>query len=134
MSDLDADALRARIAASPYHKANGITLDEVEPGRSLVRMEIAAEHLNPQGVVHGGVIAGLLDSAAGTCLRSLLAENAEQRTVQLQVTYLRAATAGILLGEATAVHSGRRMSYAEAEVRDEEGNILARGTATFLNL
>lgn len=128
------DDLRERIARSPYHVHNGITLDECEEGRVVMRMQIAEHHRNPQGIVHGGAIAGLLDSVCGLSLRTLLPPEITHRTIQLTITYLRPGRSGLLEAVGTAVHSGSRMGYSEAEVRDEQGKLVARATGTFLRM
>lgn len=128
------DAMRARIATSAYHVANGITLVELVPGRAVLRMELKPQHLNPQGIAHGGAIAGLLDSACGLCLRSLAAEGHVHRTVQLNINYLRSPSEGVLTATGTAVHTGRTTGLAEAEATDDQGRLVGRATATFVNL
>jgi acyl-CoA thioesterase len=130
----DGEALRARVEASAYHRANEAVLEAIEPGRVVMRIRIQPFHLNPQDIVHGGVIAGLLDSVCGISLRTLLPDDVTHRTVQLSVTYLRAATEGTLVGTGRTVHSGRRVGNAEAEVHDEAGRLVARGTAVFVKL
>lgn len=134
MSELDADALRTRIEGSPYHAWSGITLDSIEPGHVVLRMTLAEHHLNPQGVVHGGVVAGLLDSACGMSLRTLLPAGVQHQTIQLNVNYIYATASGELVGRGRAIHSGRRTGVSEAEVVDSSGRLVARGTATFLKL
>jgi uncharacterized protein (TIGR00369 family) len=134
VSGADLDALRERFARSPYHRWSSISLDDIEHGRVVLRLELQPEHLNPQGIVHGGVIAGLLDSVCGMSLRSILPEDRTHRTVQLSISFLRASVTGTLIGTGTAVHEGRRVGYAEGEVRDEAGKLVAKATATFINL
>lgn len=134
MSPADLDDLRARFARSPYHRWSSISLGELERGRVVLRLELQPEHLNPQGIVHGGVIAGLLDSVCGMSLRSVLADDRTHRTVQLSISFLRASTTGTLIGTGTAVREGRTVGYAEGVVEDEEGRLVAKATATFVNL
>lgn len=131
---LDPDELRERIRRSGYHRAHGAELTEVEPGRVVMRVRLGESHLNPQGIVHGGVIAGLIDSVAGISLRTSRDRDVGHVTVQMQVNYLRPAQAGELYGTGRVVHDGGRVGVAEAEVHDADGTLVARGTATFLNL
>lgn len=131
---LDPDDLRARIAASGYHRAHGAELVEVEPGRVVMRVRLSEPHLNPQGLVHGGVIAGLIDSVCGIALRTLKGRDVGHVTIGLQVNYLKASGAGDLLGTGRVVRNGRRTGFSEAEVHDPDGNLVAKGSATFLNV
>lgn len=127
--------LRERIASSPFHVWSGITLDEMEPGRVVMSMTIAPEHLNPQGFAHGGVIAALLDSVCGMSLRTLLVEGEQHQTIQLNINFLRGARGGErLTGSGRALHSGRSTGYSEGEIRDAQDRLVARATGTFLKL
>ncbi|HEY4669358.1 MAG TPA: PaaI family thioesterase, partial [Tepidiformaceae bacterium] len=64
------DAVRA-VTSGRYWGLLGIEYLEAEPGRTLCRIELREEHLNYNEVVHGGVISGLIDSAAGGAVRTL---------------------------------------------------------------
>lgn len=130
----NADELRARIAASPYHRSNEARLERLDRGHVEMRITVLERHLNPQGIVHGGVIAGLLDSVCGISLRTILSRETSHRTVQLNVTYMRAVREGTLLGIGRAIKEGRSLGHAEGEVRDEAGELVARGTGVFFNL
>lgn len=131
---LGPDELRERILRSGYHRAHGAELTEVEPGRVVMRVTLGEDHLNPQGIVHGGVIAGLIDSVSGISLRTVRGRDVGHVTVQMQVNYLRPAKPGHLYGTGRVLHDGGRMGVAEAEVHDVDGALVARGTATFLNV
>lgn len=131
---LGPDELRARIAASGYHRAHGAELVEVDPGRVVMRVRLGDPHLNPQGLVHGGVIAGLVDSVCGIALRTVKDRGVGHVTIGLQVNYLKASGPGELYGTGRVVRNGRRTGFSEAEVRDPDGNLVAKGSATFLNV
>ncbi len=55
-----AEAMWAEDRASPWF---GMELDEVGPGRAVMRLTVEGHHANGQGICHGGVIFGLADSA-----------------------------------------------------------------------
>lgn len=131
----DPEELKARIAASPYHVWSGISLVEVSEGHVVMRMQMQPHHLNPQGIVHGGVIAGLLDSVCGLSLRTVLPEDVTHRTVQLNINYMRAAKTGdAVTAVGRAVKEGRTVGYSEGEVLDARGRTVARATGTFVNI
>jgi len=131
---LDEAEVRQRIAGSPYHRWAGTELVTYQPGVVTIAAEIEEHHHNPQGIVHGGVLAGLLDTACGLALRSLLPADRTHRTVQLSINYLKAARSGRITATGRAVHKGRSMGVAEAEARDDRDRVLARATATFMTL
>lgn len=114
----------------------GIEYLEAEEGRTLCRIDLREEHLNYNHVVHGGVISGLIDSAAGGAVRTLrsLEEIAARphATSDLHVTYLAAATGASLMAEARTVRQGRTAIFTEVDVRDDRERLVARGSVTFV--
>lgn len=128
------DYIEKRLSESGYHQWTGTELVSWSAGVIEVAMTISDEHLNPQGIGHGGVLAGLLDTACGLSLRSLLPLDRSHRTVQMSVTYLKPAHPGRVVAKGRAVHKGRSMGHAEAEATDEAGRVLARATASFMTL
>jgi len=109
-----------------------MTLVSVGDGESELRLEVQPHHLNPGKIVHGGVLATLLDASIGLALRSKLGMSTEHVTIELDVHYLSPARTGALIGRGRAVRVGGRVSYGEAELFTEDGTLVAKGTATFL--
>lgn len=121
--------VRARVDASTFHRAFGMTLEHVAEGEVDVAIVAGAEHLNLMGTVHGGVLATLADTATGLAYRTVLEPGTTFTTIQLQVTYLAAGRAGRIVARGRVVKRGRRTGYAEADVVDAEDRLLARATA-----
>lgn len=128
------EQLRTRVESSNYHAANHARLLEAADGRAVLEIDVLPHHLNPQGLVHGGVIAGLLDSVCGISLRTIKAADVGHVTVQLSVSYMRPVRSGTLRGIGTVVRNGRRIGHATAEVVDADGNLCAAGTGVFANV
>ena len=126
--------LRERVARSPFHGWVGIRLSSVDPGSSELVLDLEPHHFNPQGIVHGGIISLMADTAIGVALRSRLRPGLTHRTAQLNVHFVRSADSGRVIARGRAVHSGKRMGYGEADVLDQPGNLLARASATFIVL
>ena len=110
---------------------HGFTAEVGTASFSLVPREF---HYNPLGTVHGGVIATLLDSAAGCAVHSVLSAGEGYTSVDLTTKYLRPITTGT--GEVTAngtvVSRGSRTALAEARLTDGRGRLLAHATSTCL--
>jgi uncharacterized protein (TIGR00369 family) len=128
------EEIRERVRASPFHQWAGITLLRVGGGESEVAMELGDHHFNPQGIVHGGVIAAIADTSIGLALRSILRPGLTHRTAQLNVHFLSKGEGNRIIGRGHSRHLGQRMGYGEAEVSDAEGRLLARASATFIVL
>ncbi len=128
------EALKERIRTSPFHQWAGMDLVSVGDGRAEVSIRLEPQHFNPQGIVHGGIIAAVADTSIGLALRSMLKAGFTHRTAQLNVHFLAKGEGDLLLGMGRSIHLGQRMGYGEAEVADGQGRLLARATATFIVL
>ena len=106
---------------------------ELDEGRALLRVRIQPSHLNADGILHGGVLPAIADGAMGNALRTLHGAGAQVLTAEVHLHYLRPVTGGALLAEGRVVQSGRRLSFAEVELRDEaSGKAVARGSGVFV--
>lgn len=106
---------------------------EVERGSVTVYLTPDPErHWNPIGMMHGGVISTMLDTAAACSVHSTLAAGENYTSVDLNVKFLRAVTqeSGRLRCVGRVVHRGRRTALAEAHLHDADGRLLAQATST----
>ncbi|MFY9587514.1 MAG: PaaI family thioesterase [Actinomycetota bacterium] len=124
--------VRERLRHSAFANWMGIDFVGIDDGESELRLELQPHHLNPGGIVHGGVLATLLDACIGLALRTKIGLGSEHVTIKLDVNYLAPARTGVLIGRGKAIQTGRRVSYGEAELTTVEGTLVAKGTATFL--
>jgi len=127
-------ALKERVSKSPFHRWAGLELISVGDGRAELAMDLRPHHFNPQGIVHGGIITAVADTAIGLALRSQLGAGLTHRTAQLNVHFLAKGEGNRLVGRGRAIHLGRRMGYGESEVIDGQGRLLARASGTFMVL
>jgi uncharacterized protein (TIGR00369 family) len=107
----------------------GAKVQEVEPGRSVIYIDIEEIHLNGAGTLHGGVYASLIDNAMGLSVLALV--GVRTATIQMNVHFLGAVSGGRITCESEVLHRTRRTATAEAKVRDAEGNLVALGTGAF---
>lgn len=127
-----AEAVRTRFQASAFSEWFGAELIGVEDGSVQVALDLLPHHLNPGGIIHGGVIASLLDIAIGLALRTGLSSDFAHVTTQLNISYLKPCRQGRVVASGTAIHQGRRTGYGEAELRDQRDRMLSRATGSFL--
>jgi uncharacterized protein (TIGR00369 family) len=126
------EAIRARLRDADFWTWMGMTLSSLDQGRSEIRLDLRPHHLNPGGITHGGVIAAVLDAAAGLAHRTEIGIDASHVTIDLNVNYLKPARSAVLIARGRSLQSGERIGYAEATLLDESEAVLARATATFL--
>lgn len=124
------DEIRDRVASSSFHASIGITVERVRPGSVDLRLEAGPGHVNLQGTVHGGVLATLADTAAGLAVRSAIPTGSRHVSVNLDVQYLAPARVGTLLATGRVVRMGRRIAFADADVTDADGAVVARAQVT----
>jgi len=89
---------------------------------------------NPHGGVQGGVQAILLDAIINFAINAALNDKDRTKaTIEMKTEFMRGAKKGqrySFRGEVTRI--GRQVAYGESYIRDEDGNVISRGTATFL--
>jgi uncharacterized protein (TIGR00369 family) len=115
----------------------GVFIESESEGRAVLGLPHRAELTNPNGdTLHGGVLATLLDNAAGTALRTVLEdpETALYATTEMNLSYLRPAT-GDLRAEAQVRRHGRSLVVIEVDIDSErdpgEWTTVAVGRASY---
>jgi uncharacterized protein (TIGR00369 family) len=125
---------REELPLPPALRTLDITPVEAEPGRVSFSLVPSEFHLNPFGLVHGGVLAALVDTAMGCAVHSLLPAGAGYVTSELNVRYLRPVglVTGALVCTGEVLKSGRRSMVVQARVVDDAGRDIAIGGCTCL--
>lgn len=107
---------------------------EVGPGTVTFRCRPEKSHYNPIGTVHGGLVCTLLDSALGCATHTTLPAGTGYTSIEIKVNYLRPVTAdsGPLICTGRVTKPGSRVAFAEGEVVDNQGKIVASATGSLL--
>ncbi len=129
------EALRdGDIPRPPVACTIGWFVDEVEAGRVCLSLPVAEYLMHGARIVHGGVLATLLDSAMAGAMITTLARGQGCTTLQLNVNFLRVASGagGRLSCEGKVIQAGRRTGMTEAVLTDATGRVCARATSTYL--
>lgn len=116
---------------SPFLEMLGTTVEEWRDGYARISLKIEAAHLNRAGVIHGGVLATLLDHGGGFC--GLYCTQPGNRrygmTLSLTCNFLAQAKTGRVYVTGKLTTAGRKIYFADTEVRTEEGVLLATGSS-----
>jgi len=126
--------LRAAAKAVPFFRLLAIEVVEVTRGNATLSLEVRKELTQNHGVVHGGAIASLIDSAMAFAIIPLLAPKERVTTVDLTISYLRPLTKGRATATAKVVKSGRRLFVVTADVLDNDGRLAATSLSTYIKL
>jgi uncharacterized protein (TIGR00369 family) len=110
----------------------GWTLRAIDPSAGTIEIGFTADarFANPQGMVQGGIIAAMLDDTHGPALFAQLDGTMFPVTVDCAISFIRSARFGQFIGRGRVVSCGKTIAFTEAELFDEKGEMVARGTFT----
>ena len=124
------EELRERLQASEFYRWAGIELVHAGSGEVEIAFEAGPQHVNLQGLVHGGMLATLADTAMGLAVRTVLDPGRRHVTVQLGIEFLSPGRPGRIVAHGRSVKIGRQLGFAEADVVDARGRLLALARST----
>lgn len=126
--------IQKALGSVPFAKLLGLELDDIGSGTATLALNVRQDLTQNLGLVHGGVIASLIDTATAFAILSLLAPKERVTTVDLTISYLRPVTMGRLRAVAKVVRAGRRLFVVSAEVFDEDGKLASTALSTYIKL
>ncbi len=112
----------------------GIEIVEITPGRVHMRLETSEKHHQPMGILHGGVWASIVETAASYGAGYLARDKGAVGVVGVsnQTDFLRSHSVGLLEIEAVPLHAGRRQHVWEVRIhRPSDDVLVARGQVRF---
>jgi acyl-CoA thioesterase len=112
----------------------GIPVFEQDGPRMRAEMEVGELHLNPNGVCHGMVAFGLVDSAMGTSVSRSRDPQLNVSTIEIKIQFVRPIRAGSTVRiEGEPVRVGKRLAHVTGRIVDDDGvAVLATGTYSIL--
>lgn len=125
---------RKAFASVPYARFLGLELGEMKSGGATVHLDVRDELKQNHGVMHGGAIASLIDTASAFAVVTRLEAGEGVTTIDLTIHYLRPVTAGRLTATARTVRAGRRLFVLSIEVVDDKGRLMATAVTTYIKL
>jgi len=125
------DALRE--TPYPFQAHLGFHIVDWGPGHCRVEQPMVAHIGNRYGIPHGGVHATLLDTAMGfaVCFTGDPDERQLVMTLSLNVNYLGVARGKRLIATGRQTGGGKSTAFAEGDIKDENGNLIATATGVF---
>lgn len=118
-----------------FNRAAGLRFTSAAPDELTAELVIGEHHLQPYGLVHGGVHAGMIESLCSTgAALSVLAEGKSTVGLENSTSFLRAVRAGTLRCTARPLVQGRRSQVWEARIHDDRDRLVATGRVRLLVL
>jgi acyl-CoA thioesterase len=104
----------------------------LDDGLAEVRWVPQPEHLNRFGAIHGGALAGLIDTVASIASLTKLKRIV---TIELSVSYIKAATiSNTILAKGVVIQAGKSLIRTTVELFNEDNQLITRGNLTFFIL
>jgi len=119
---------------SPFPNHMSMKLVSIALDKAVIELKTGHCHLQPFGIVHGGVFATLVDTATFWAAFLRIPEEAGLVNIDLKLNYLQPFEKGLLRAAGSTIRSGNSISYAESSVLDENGKLIAHGTSTLMTL
>ncbi len=124
--------LEETFALIPYVRLLGIEFVSAERGEATFALEVREELTRMGGLLHGGAVASLLDTAAAFAVHTVLEPEKRTVTIDLTIHFLRPVTSGRIEARARVLREGRRVVILVVEVTDSNGELTATATTTYL--
>jgi uncharacterized protein (TIGR00369 family) len=115
-------------------KAIGLSMTASSRDHVVIEFTVGEHHYNPVGTLHGGVLCYLADTAMGFAWASGVAQDETFATVEMKINFFRPVWSGKLIADSTVIRRGKTVGYAECEVKDEQGRLVAKSSSTLMTL
>jgi len=131
----------------PFHRTIGLHFEQVDSERCVLRFDSREELIGNyiQNILHGGVIATVLDVAGGTMAAvglihkhghageaALTERLAKLGTIDLRIDYLRPGRGKAFRADAVLLRGGNKVAVTRMELHNDAGELVAVGTGTYL--
>src|SRR5271165_2697873 len=92
--------------SAPVGRLIGFEIKEVSSGTAVVTLAAGAQHANPMGTLHGGILCDIADAAMGIAFASTLAPEESFTTIELKINFFRPVWEALLKAEGKVVRRG----------------------------
>jgi uncharacterized protein (TIGR00369 family) len=115
-------------------QAMGLEMTEMGLDRAVLEFMAGSPHHNPTGTVHGGILCYAADTAMGFAWSSGLKPGETFTTIEMKINFFRPVWTGKLFAEGVVIRRGQTVGYAECDVKDEHGRLVAKSSSTLMTL
>ena len=123
------------INSSPYFQLLSMKVLEIGLGYSILEIDLEKKHFQPFDIVHGGVLASVIESVTSWAIfYGIENENDGLTTIDLKLNYLSPAISGKAIATGRQIKLGNTLGYAEGHIENEDGKMIAHGTSTLMIL
>jgi len=122
----------------PFLKLLGMELVDLEPGWSKTQVVFRHDLCQPAGIMHGGVMATLIDTGIAHALvmtdlaRDVFGQGGSLVSVDLRIKFFRPVSDGMIVCESKIPRMGRQIIHGESIVTNSAGKEVARGDSIYM--
>ncbi|AXN44672.1 esterase [Mycobacterium marinum] len=122
--------------SAPFDVELGLEFTELTADGARAQLEVKPKHLQPMGLVHGGVYCSMVESMASMAAFTWLSTRGGGGVVGVNnnTDFLRAISSGTVYGTAEPLHRGRRQQLWLVVITDDADHVIARGQVRLQNL
>ena len=125
------EVAKRTLRENPATNLLGFEVEAVTEGHAVLLMDVEARHRQLHGVVHGGILAALADTASAIAVYTTVPQGTAIATVELKINYLEAVAGGCVKAVGRVLRTGRNFVVAECEIFDGDGLLAAKALLTF---
>lgn len=116
---------------SPFSSILGIEVLDIGHGFVRLRMPFSKRLTQPFGILHGGAIVSLADSAVAKALATLLSPDQKIAAIEIKCNFLAPIEKGVMIAEGKIIHKGNRISVGEVNIWNDGKRLVAKAMATY---
>jgi uncharacterized protein (TIGR00369 family) len=111
-----------------------VCLDKSQPGVTVWQMKVDERFLNPAGIIQGGFLSAMLDSAMGaSAVTTVSGKKVTVANTEMKVSFIRSAVAGdVLTCTATVLKPGNTIAFLEGKILNQRGELVATASSSYL--
>jgi len=119
------------IGCAPFERLLNLDIVEAANGRALLKMPFLYEYAQGAGLMHGGALVSLADTAVVMAIKSLLSPGSHFATIRMGTEFLYPVTRGVVTAEAEVTHREGRVIEGSAVLRNGDGREVMRFMSEF---
>ncbi len=120
--------------AKPHGLSHSLGLEKVidhgESGRAVIHYRARMEMCHSGGIVQGGFVTGWIDAAMAHAVIAATNYEFSPLSLEIKVSFLQSAAPGLIIAEAWIERRGRSTAFLEGLIKNEKGEVLAKGSST----
>jgi len=117
----------------PYYSTIGMDVKEISNGKARIELFMRKD-LSQNGMIHGGVLASMIDASCACAAFSATNFVGFVTTIDLQVSYLKPVSKGMVIASAECLRAGKNVLFCESKIRNEKGELVCVGTSQLLRI